>query len=98
VGGDGFCPAMIEATKQAQDAEAGSKALFRMGTVGQHGDHQAFRGWADGPGPALQSARVPRGVSPVRTRHVLEICAVPAACIAALVNGDALGAVKDLDH
>jgi len=29
---------------------------------------------------------------------VLEIGAVPGTCIAALVNGDALGAVKDLDR
>ena len=42
MGGNGFCPVTIEATKQAQHAEAGSKALFRMGAVGEHSDHQAF--------------------------------------------------------
>ena len=37
---NGFGASRINATEQAQHTEASSKALFRMRTVGEHGDHQ----------------------------------------------------------
>src|SRR5215207_3528469 len=37
---DGFGASRVDATEQAQHTEAGSKALFRMRAVGEHGDHQ----------------------------------------------------------
>ena len=88
----------IDAAIELQDAEAGAKALFGMPPAGEHGDDQPFGVRPDLAGPAAEPIRRPVGVTPVRTRHVIGIRAVPAADVATLVDADALTAMEDLDH
>jgi len=86
----------IKAAEQAQHAETGAKALLGMRTVGEHGEHQRFGVDADRARPALEARRRPFGVATMCARHVFGIGVVPTAAIAALMRGDALGAIKHL--
>ena len=88
----------VDAAIQFQNAKAGAKALFGMRAAGENRGDQPFGARPDLGGPPAEPVRRPLGVTPVRTRHVIGIRAVPAAQIATLMDADALTAVENLDH
>ena len=96
-GGDGLGPRRVEMLEQPQDAEAGAEALLRMRPVGEDGDDQPLGLGADRGAPAAEPLGRPFRVAPVGARHVVGIGAVPAAAVAALMDGDALAPMEDLN-
>ncbi|MCS0463007.1 hypothetical protein K8R51_32100 [Rhizobium favelukesii] len=96
-GGDGLGPIVVDVAKQAQDTQACSKALFGVRAAGKDCADQTFCLGTDGCGPAPKAIWCPLSVSPVGTGHVIWVGSMTRAAIAALMGGDALAAVKDLD-
>ena len=96
-GRDGFRPGGIEPAEQPQDPEAGAEALLGMGSrlstamtsPSVFGPIERAQRW--------KRLRRPLGIAPMGTRHVIGIGAVPAPAVAALMSGDPLAAVEDLD-
>src|SRR5208282_5101474 len=87
-----------EAAIGAQNAKAGAEPLLRMGPAGEHGADQGFGVRPDLAGPAAEPIRRPLGVAPMGAGHVVGVCAVLAASVAALMGADALAAMEDLDR
>lgn len=54
---------------EAQNAEAGSEALFGMGAVGQDGGNQRLGVRADGRRPAEEAIWCPLCIAAVAARH-----------------------------
>ncbi len=97
-GGDRLCSGGIDAAIETQNAEAGPEPLFRMWSSGQHGDDQCLGVGTDRASLALEAFRVPLGVQPVRTRHVVGQGAMSRTAIASGVRGNTLTAVEHLDR
>ena len=97
-GGDQLGACRVDILEQPEHAETGAEALLGMRPVGQDGDDEPLGLGADRAPPATEPLGRPFGVTPMRTRHVIGIGAVPAAAVTALMHGDALAAMEDLDH
>jgi hypothetical protein len=67
----------IDAAIKTQDAKAGAKTLFGMPPAGEHGGDQPLGVRPDLAGPAAEPVRRPLGVTPVGSRHVIVIRAMP---------------------
>jgi len=94
--GDRFRTVSLDAAIEAQDAEAGPEALFRMGPAGQHGDDQRLGVGADGSRLALEAFWGPLGVEPVRTWHVVRQGAMTLTAITSGVGSNTLAAMEHL--
>src|SRR5512134_3558574 len=68
-----------EIAQQAQNSEAGPKALLRVRAMRQNGRDQSFRLRADRSRPAAEALRGPVGIAPVGTGHMVRVGAMPTA-------------------
>ena len=69
-----------------------------MGPAFEHGDDERLGVRPDLGGPAAEPLGRPFGVTAMRARHVLRVRPAPGAPVAALMDGDALAAMEDLDR
>src|SRR5215472_2191363 len=84
------------AAHQAQDAEAGAEALFRMWLGLEDQLNQTRGGGADPGGLAAQSAERPIGIPSVRARHVVGHSGVAMLEWVAGMRGNADSTMEDL--
>ena len=87
----------LEVLEQPEHAKAGPEPLFRVWPPGENGDDQPFGIGANGRAPAAEALRRPFGVAPVRARHMLGIGAMFGPAMTALMHGNPLALMKDLD-
>src|ERR1700751_5934380 len=93
----GFEASGAERPNQADDAETGAEALFRMWPALQDQIAKGSGGRADRSSGAANAFNGPIGVAPVARRHVLGEGGVPVVAAAAPMRRDPLTLKKDLD-
>ena len=72
-------------------------SFFMMPAAGEHRYDEALGVWSNGARPAFKSLRRPFGHEPMGAGHVVQLGAGARPAVAALMNGDALGPMEDLD-
>ena len=94
---DRLGPVSGQAAEQAQNADAGPEALFRVRAARQNGQDQRLGVWPEVARLTGKPFRAPFGVAPVCARHVVRVGAMTRAAVTPRMSRNPSAVVEHLD-